>query len=99
MPENGLEKNTSHFKNGTIFKRWQQSPFCKSYSKTKWSQMIYNWTELQNTKDIYRSYPFNHWPFCKGHSKAKWSKKIYFEWELLKSQNIQKMTPITLQLF
>ena len=31
---------TSHFKNGTIFNRWQKWPFCKGYSKAnghKWS--------------------------------------------------------------
>ena len=48
--------------------------------------MIYNWTELQNTKNI-QKLPFQslekwqNWSFCKGHSKAKWSKKIYFESE------------------
>ena len=45
-------KNTSHSKNGTIFKRWQKWPFCKGYSKAKWSQMVYTGTEPQNTKNI-----------------------------------------------
>ena len=41
-------KNTSHSKNGTIFKRWQKWPFCKGRSKTKWSQMVYTGNEPQN---------------------------------------------------
>ena len=50
MPENGREENTSHSKNGTIFKRWQKWPFCKGYGKAKWSQMVYAGTERPKTK-------------------------------------------------
>ena len=34
------------------FKKWQKLPFCKGYSKAKWSQMVYTGTEPQNTKNI-----------------------------------------------
>ena len=50
-------KSASHSKNGTIFKRWQKWPFCKGYSKAKWSQMVYTGTEPQNTKNI-QNLPF-----------------------------------------
>ena len=50
-------KNTSHSKNGTIFKRWQKWQFCKGYNREKWSQMIYIGTEAQNTKKL-QNLPF-----------------------------------------
>ena len=50
-------KNTSHSKNGTVIKTWQKWPFCKDYSKAKWSQMVYTGTELQITKNIQKLYP------------------------------------------
>ena len=51
MPENGREK-ISHSQNGIIFNRRQKWPFCKGYSKAKWSQMVSTQTEPQNTKNI-----------------------------------------------
>ena len=47
-------KNASHFKIGTIFKKWKKWPFCKGYSKAKWSQMVHTGSELQSTKNIHR---------------------------------------------
>ena len=35
-------KNIPNSKNVTIFNRWQKWPFCKGYSKAKWSQMVTN---------------------------------------------------------
>ena len=45
-----MAENTSHSRNGTVLKKWQKLPFCKGYSKAKWSQMVYTGTEPQNTK-------------------------------------------------
>ena len=46
-------KNTSHSKNGTIFKRWQKWPFCKGYiPKQNGHKRSILGREPQNTKNI-----------------------------------------------
>ena len=49
MPENGREKPLHIPK---MAQKWQKWPFCRGYSKAKWSQMFYTGTEPQNTKNI-----------------------------------------------
>ena len=49
MPENGREKPLHIPK---MAQKWQKWPFCRGYSKAKWSQMFYTGTEPQNTKNM-----------------------------------------------
>ena len=84
-------KNTPNSKNVTVFNRWQKWPFCKGYSKAKWSQMVSTGTDPQNTKNIQGRMENqeirNHTPVCRDlHTLVDtWSKIEKRTWRVFRN--------------